>query len=75
MTGLVARGVGKVWVVRTGLEGSVLLIGWLLGGSVGIGTVLYAVSIGPLLQLLLPRLVVGGTPVPAPALRPVVEPA
>jgi uncharacterized membrane protein YczE len=75
MTGLVARGVGKVWVVRTGLEGSVLLIGWLLGGSVGIGTVLYAVSIGPLLQLLLPRLVVGAKPMPAPALRPVVEPA
>ena len=75
MTGLVARGVGRVWVVRSALEGSVLLIGWLLGGSVGVGTVLYAVSIGPLLQLLLPRLVVGAKRVPAPALEPAVAPA
>jgi uncharacterized membrane protein YczE len=75
MTGLVARGVGPVWAVRTGLEGSVLLIGWLLGGLVGIGTVLYALSIGPLLQLLLPWLVVGPKAVPAPALQPAVEPA
>jgi uncharacterized membrane protein YczE len=59
MTGLVARGVGSVRLVRTGLEGSVLLIGWLLGGSVGVGTVLYALGIGPLLQVLLPRFVVG----------------
>ncbi len=58
MTGLVARGVGSVRVVRTALEGSVLLVGWLLGGSVGVGTVLYALSIGPLLQLLLPRFAV-----------------
>ena len=58
MTGLVARGVGKVAVVRTALEGSVLLVGWLLGGSVGVGTVVYAVAIGPLLGLLLPRLAV-----------------
>ena len=54
MTGLVARGVGPVMVVRTGLEGSVLLGGWLLGGPVGIGTVVYALGIGPLLQPLMP---------------------
>ncbi|MEO5833599.1 MAG: hypothetical protein ABJA16_03945 [Nakamurella sp.] len=58
MTGLVARGVGPVFVVRTGLEGTVLIVGWLLGGPVGIGTVAYALGIGPLLQPLLPRLAV-----------------
>jgi uncharacterized membrane protein YczE len=62
MTGLVARGVGPVMVVRTGLEGSVLLGGWLLGGSVGIGTVVYALGIGPLLQPLLPRFAVDRVP-------------
>ena len=59
MTGLVARGVGPVMVVRTAIEGSVLLVGWLLGGSVGAGTVVYALCIGPLLHPLLPRLAVG----------------
>jgi uncharacterized membrane protein YczE len=61
MTGLVARGVGPVMAVRTGIEGSVLLVGWLLGGTVGVGTVAYAVCIGPLLHVLLPRLVVRPT--------------
>lgn len=56
MTGLVARGVGSVRVVRTAIEVTVLAIGWLLGGVVGVGTVVYAVAIGPLLHVLLPRL-------------------
>jgi uncharacterized membrane protein YczE len=56
MTGMVAKGIGSVRVVRTCLELSVLGIGWLLGGAVGVGTVIYALAIGPLLQLLLPRL-------------------
>lgn len=56
MTGLVARGIGSVRVVRTSIEVLVLGIGWLLGGTVGVGTVIYALAIGPLLQLLLPRL-------------------
>lgn len=56
MTGMVANGIGSVRVVRTTLELSVLLVGWLLGGALGIGTVIYALAIGPLLQLLLPRL-------------------
>ncbi len=56
MTGLVARGVGSVRLVRTTIELSVLGIGWVLGGVVGVGTVLYALAIGPLLHLLLPRL-------------------
>ena len=56
MTGMVARGIGSVRVVRTSIELSVLVIGWLLGGALGVGTVIYALAIGPLLQLLLPRL-------------------
>ena len=48
MTGLHARG------IRTAIELSVLLIGWLLGGKFGVGTVIYALSIGPLIQLCLP---------------------
>ncbi len=56
MTGLSARtGISIRWV-RTGIELSVLGIGWILGGTVGVGTVLYAVAIGPLAQLFLPAL-------------------
>jgi uncharacterized membrane protein YczE len=55
MTGLAARG-HSVRVVRTGIELTVLTGGWLLGGSVGIGTVAYAVLIGPIVHLVLPRL-------------------
>ncbi|WP_376778576.1 membrane protein YczE [Phytoactinopolyspora halotolerans] len=58
MTGLVARTGGSVRVVRTSIEMTVLAVGWLLGGTVGVGTVLYAVSIGPLVHALLPRLAV-----------------
>lgn len=53
MTGLVARSGLSVRLVRTGIEAVVLTAGWLLGGSVGIGTVLYALGIGPLVQLVL----------------------
>jgi uncharacterized membrane protein YczE len=53
MTGLAARG-HSIRLVRTSIEMSVLATGWLLGGTVGVGTVAYAVSIGPLVQLLLP---------------------
>lgn len=48
MTGLVARTGRPVWMVRTVLEGGVLLIGFLLGGPVGVGTVLFAFGVGPL---------------------------
>jgi uncharacterized membrane protein YczE len=58
MTGLVRRTGGSVRVIRTSIEVTVLAVGWLLGGTVGIGTVLYAVSIGPLLHALLPALTV-----------------
>jgi uncharacterized membrane protein YczE len=53
MTGLAARGY-SIRVVRTGIEVTVLATGWALGGTVGVGTVLYAVSIGPLAHLFVP---------------------
>lgn len=57
MTGIAARG-HSLRAVRTLIELSVLAAGWALGGAVGIGTVAYALSIGPLTQLLLPWLTV-----------------
>ena len=48
MTGLVARTGRSVRLVRTAIEAAVLLAGWLLGGTVGVGTVVYAFGIGPL---------------------------
>jgi len=57
MTGLHARRGWSVRWVRTGIELTVLTAGWLLGGTVGVGTVLYAVAIGPLTQLFLPWVV------------------
>lgn len=48
MTGLVVRTGMSVRVVRTGIEVAVLSVGWLLGGTVGVGTVVYAFGIGPL---------------------------
>jgi uncharacterized membrane protein YczE len=53
MTGLAARG-HSIRVVRTAIELTVLLTGWLLGGTVGVGTLLYAVSIGPLAHVFIP---------------------
>jgi len=53
MTGLVARTGWSVRLVRTGIEVTVLATGWLLGGTVGVGTVVYALGIGPLVQLVL----------------------
>jgi uncharacterized membrane protein YczE len=53
MTGLVARTGLSVRLVRTTIEVTVLTTGWLLGGSVGIGTVVYALGVGPLIQLFL----------------------
>ncbi|WP_132880284.1 YczE/YyaS/YitT family protein [Tamaricihabitans halophyticus] len=53
MTGLAARTGRSVRVVRTGIEIVVLGCGWLLGGTVGAGTVLYALGIGPATQFFL----------------------
>jgi uncharacterized membrane protein YczE len=65
MTGLVARTGGSIRVVRTSIEVTVLAVGFALGGTVGIGTVLYALSIGPLVHVMLPRMTI---PQPAPAM-------
>lgn len=54
-TGLAARG-HSIRVVRTSIEVLVLGLGWLLGGTVGVGTVLFALAIGPLTHLTIPRL-------------------
>ncbi len=64
MTGLAARG-HSIRVVRTCLEVSVLATGWLLGGTVGVGTVVYALSIGPLAHFFVPRLMIRPRPVAA----------
>jgi uncharacterized membrane protein YczE len=54
MTGLARRTGLSLRLVRTGLEVAVVVIGLLLGGKLGIGTVAYALAIGPLTQLMLP---------------------
>jgi uncharacterized membrane protein YczE len=58
MTGLVRRTGRSVRLVRTSLELTVLATGFLMGGTVGVGTVLYALMIGPLVQLFLPATIV-----------------
>lgn len=55
MTGVVRRTGLSVRLVRTTIEVSVLAAGWLLGGVAGVGTVAYALAIGPLVHVLLPR--------------------
>ncbi|MGH3781188.1 MAG: YczE/YyaS/YitT family protein [Pseudonocardiaceae bacterium] len=61
MTGLVRRTGGSVRRVRTVIEVAVVATGWALGGTLGIATVLYAMAIGPLVQILLRRLTVGSS--------------
>ena len=62
MTGLAARGY-SIRLVRTLIELTVLVIGALLGGSVGVGTIAYALAIGPLVGVFLPRLTMAPRPV------------
>ena len=62
MIGLVRRTGWSVRVVRTSLELAVIAVGWLLGGIVGVGTIVYALAIGPLVQLLLPIFIVDLAP-------------
>lgn len=64
MTGLHARTGWPIWVVRSLIEGTVLLIGWWLGGNVGVGTLAFALLIGPLCGVTLPLF---GIRKPAPA--------
>jgi uncharacterized membrane protein YczE len=58
MTGLARRTGRSLRLVRTAIEVTVVLIGLLLGGTLGLGTVLYALAIGPLTQLWLPTFTV-----------------
>lgn len=64
MTGLARRTGWSLRVVRTSLEVVVVLLGLLMGGALGVGTVLYALFIGPLTQLLLPHFLVDLTAPP-----------
>lgn len=79
MTGLARRGMA-IGPVRGGIELTVLLLGWTLGGTVGIGTVVFTVGIGPLVHLFLGRLAMDDAhrvphrppagAVPGPAVQP-----
>ena len=64
MTGLHARTGRPIWMVRTGIELAVLLTGIVLGGQFGVGTIAFALLIGPLVNITLPLLRVPerGTP-------------
>ncbi|MFC1412423.1 YitT family protein [Streptacidiphilus sp. N1-12] len=82
MTGFCRRTGRSVRLVRTGIEVTVLAVGLLMGGSAGIGTVAYALAIGPLVQLFLPLFTVPERPAPgagndavAAPVRPASEPA
>ncbi|MDF2578579.1 MULTISPECIES: YczE/YyaS/YitT family protein [Microbacterium] len=54
MTGIHQRWGWPIWAGRLGVEATVLVTGWLLGGTVGLGTVLFAVLIGPIVHVSLP---------------------
>jgi uncharacterized membrane protein YczE len=58
MTGIHARFGIRLWIVRTALEVIVLIIGWILGGNVGFGTLAFALLIGPLVHRTIPMLMV-----------------
>lgn len=64
MTGLARRGIPIAWN-RAGIEIAALVSGWLLGGTVGVGTVVFAFGMGPLVQFFLKRLSVIPTVSPA----------
>ncbi len=58
MTGIHAKFGIRLWIVRTCLEVFVLIIGWILGGDVGAGTLAFAILIGPLVHKTIPWLMV-----------------
>ena len=61
MTGIAKRG-PSIRLTRSVIEVSVLIVGLLLGGTFGIGTILFALLIGPLVQFFLPRWTIDLTP-------------
>ncbi len=67
MTGLCRRTGWPVKLVRTAIELTVLAVGWLMGGTVGLGTILYAVSIGWIVHHSLPFFAIAPKVRPAPA--------
>jgi uncharacterized membrane protein YczE len=71
MTGIVARSGWPVRWVRTAIEVSVVAVGWLLGGTFGLGTIVYAVAVGPLVHPLLPLLQAPEPAAPPAAAEPV----
>ena len=66
MTGLAARGL-SIRLARTGIEVVVVVAGSLLGGTLGVGTLVYAVTIGPLVQVFLPWFTIRSAPAPVTA--------
>ncbi|GAA1508597.1 putative membrane protein YczE [Agromyces terreus] len=62
MTGIHRRTGWRIWIVRTSIELVVLGAGWLLGGDVGIGTVAFALLIGPLCGYTIPLFAIRRTP-------------
>jgi len=68
MTGLARRTGWSIRAVRTGIELSVVVLGLLLGGSLGVGTVLFALTIGPLTQRWMPFWTISLAPTPEPVL-------
>ncbi len=72
MTGINRRMGWPIWAVRTSIEVTVLAAGWLLGGTVGVGTLAFALLIGPMVNLTLPLFrVPGGETTAASAPSPV----
>lgn len=66
MTGLHRRTGWPIWVVRTSIEVTVLAVGWLLGGNVGLGTLAFALLIGPMVNVTMPLLHVPAARRPEP---------
>jgi uncharacterized membrane protein YczE len=69
MTGIHNRWGFKIWWVRSAIELTVLSIGWLLGGNVGLGTLAFALLVGPLVGMTLPWL-----RIPEPERQPAPQP-
>jgi uncharacterized membrane protein YczE len=56
MTGVHQLTGWPIWIVRTGIEMTVLIAGWILGGNVGVGTLAFALFVGPMVNVTLPLL-------------------
>lgn len=56
MTGIHRRTGLRIWIARTAIEVTVLIAGWLLGGQFGVGTIAFALLIGPMVNVTLPLL-------------------